>query len=467
MATGTYADGHYEDAGWNEDGSRQQVWVPAKDAQGNELGPLPNGYFDVGKQGSDPYFWSGPYASQAVLDPATGNYSISPEVKAASEQYFKQAGVGGSHDFLSNFMSSYGPLLVGGIAGAGILGAGGGLAGAGEAAGGIGASDLSSLGSMFETGGTGIAGGGGGLAGGGFGGGAVDGISAEDLASLGQTFDNSGTGTLADIGGDGFGGWGTNEAAGATGLESSAGGSISGNTGLLQNLAKAFGMTGADGSISPTTLLSLSNLLGGVGGALASRSAANTQANASNNATAAQLAMFNTINQQQAPWRQAGANALGTIGDMQGYFNHQFDANDLKTNLAPNYQFQLDQGLGATKNAMNLQGGFAGNTLKGINDYAQNFAGNAYQQAFNNYSTNQSNIFNRLSSIAGLGQTANASTAQAGTTAAQNAGQSMQNAGAAQAAGTVGASNALAGGLTNAASWYALPQLLSGSNLNG
>lgn len=179
--------------------------------------------------------------------------------------------------------------------------------------------------------------------------------------------------------------------------------------------------------------------------------------------------MFNTINDQQAPWRQAGANALGQISDMQSQFTHTFNADDLKSNLAPNYQFQLDQGLGATKNAGNLQTGLlSGNTLKGVNDYAQNFAGNSYQQAFNNYNAQQTNIFNRLSNVAGLGQTANQTSATAGTAAAQGMAQTGMAAGAAQAAGIVGSANAISGGINNASGWYGLGQIMnSGRNSGG
>ncbi len=193
----------------------------------------------------------------------------------------------------------------------------------------------------------------------------------------------------------------------------------------------------------------------------AANNAADQQANAAANSLGLQQQMFNTINSQNQPWREAGAGALGQINDMLPQFTHTFNAADLNSNLAPNYQFQLDQGLGAVKNAGNLQTGLlSGNTLKGINDYAQNFAGNSYQQAFNNYNAQQSNIFNRLSNIAGLGQTANQTTAGAGVQTAGNAGNAALAGGAAQAAGTIGAANALSGGLTNAGSWYALPSFL-------
>ncbi len=204
-------------------------------------------------------------------------------------------------------------------------------------------------------------------------------------------------------------------------------------------------------------------------GSNAAQSAADTQSQAANRASDTQQQIFNTINAQNAPWRQEGATALGQINDRLNTgtsgFNRPFAASDLPTYLAPNYDFQLQQGLGAVKNAGNLQSGLiSGNTLKGVNDYAQNFAGNAYQNAFNNYNTNQSNIFNRLSTIAGFGSGANQVTANAGTAAGANIGNSQMAAGQAGAAGIVGSANALTGGLNNAASWYSLPQIL---NLGG
>ncbi|MDE3023492.1 MAG: hypothetical protein KGI54_16885, partial [Pseudomonadota bacterium] len=134
---------------------------------------------------------------------------------------------------------------------------------------------------------------------------------------------------------------------------------------------------------------------------------------------------------------------------------------DLYSNLAPNYSFMLGQGLGAVQNLDNSTGSLvSGNTLRDINNYAQDYAGNAYQNAFNNYTTNQSNIFNRLATIAGLGQGANQITANSGTTLGTGIAGTQQAAGAAQAAGTVGSMNALTGGLNNAMGWYATPDMM-------
>lgn len=224
---------------------------------------------------------------------------------------------------------------------------------------------------------------------------------------------------------------------------------------------------------------------GAIIGGIASNSAADTQASAANNATQATQTQNAQTRADEAPWRAAGATALNQIGDFMGTsgntsatgygsFNHQFNADDLKTNLAPNYDFMLQQGLGATTNAGNAAG-FSGNTLKGINDYAQGYAGNAYQQAFSNYTANQTNIYNRLSNLAGLGQTANQVTGSLGAQNTANAGNFATSGAAATAAGIVGTGNSISNGLGNYAGWnylngsaspYSTPNATSGSGID-
>lgn len=231
-------------------------------------------------------------------------------------------------------------------------------------------------------------------------------------------------------------------------------------------------------------------------GAYSANKAAGAQRDAANQANDTQWRMYDQQRADMQPWRQTGANALGTLANYTGIsgdpnasgfgalagspyqgfdVGHQFNADDLKSNLAPGYDFRLQQGLGATTNAANAMGGaVSGNSLKAINDYAQGFASNEFQNAFNNYQTNlsnrynafntnfsnnqanQTNIFNRLSSIAGLGQTANQATSNAGISAATNIGNNITGAGNARAAGYMGVGNAVGGNANNLATMYAL-----------
>jgi hypothetical protein len=240
-------------------------------------------------------------------------------------------------------------------------------------------------------------------------------------------------------------------------------------------LANGIGM-GVGGAAAGSGLANALNtgaIVSGVGaglGAAASYAGSQMQADAAKEATAAQLSMFNTINKQFAPQRGAGYQSLNQIrsmlpgqsvtynelgqpvGTQEGtdYLTRQFTPQDLQAGLAPNYQFMLGQGQQAQQRAANVGGGLiGGNALRGLEDYTQNYAQNAYQGAFNNFQSQRTGIYNTLAGIAGLGQKAQESTSQAGQNATTAAAQLGVGSAAAQAAGLTGASNALAGGLQN------------------
>jgi len=230
----------------------------------------------------------------------------------------------------------------------------------------------------------------------------------------------------------------------------------------------------------------LTSLLGSGGQALSSYLSGQAQADAAKQAAANQMSMFNTINNQLAPQRGAGYQSLNQIRSMlpgqfmsynelgqpagvatgTDYLTRQFSPQDLYAGLAPNYNFMLQQGQQANQRAANVGGGLiGGNALQGLENYTQGNAQNAYQQAFNNFNTQRTGIYNTLAGIAGLGQQAVNTGAQAGQAATTAAGQLGVGAAAAQAAGTTGAANAVQGGLQN----YQQNQLLQailGQNQN-
>lgn len=203
---------------------------------------------------------------------------------------------------------------------------------------------------------------------------------------------------------------------------------------------------------------------GSVLGAGASIYAANQQSSAADQAAGQQMQMFNTINQQEAPYRTAGYGALNTISGMGDYLNTPMTPTDLTNQLSPAYNFMLNQGLGQVRNQANATGGLiSGNALQGLNTFAQNYALNAGQTAFENYQAQQQNIFNRLASIAGIGQTGQGQTVKAAVPLSQAAAEYNTSAAASQAAGAVGAANAIGGGMTNLGSWYALQNMMPSS----
>ena len=208
----------------------------------------------------------------------------------------------------------------------------------------------------------------------------------------------------------------------------------------------------------------------------AAETASELQYQATNEAAKQQREMFDILNAQQAPYRTAGTGALTRISDMmpqltqvpEGY--KPFTAADLKTNLAPNYEFMLGQGLGATRQALNVGGG-GSNVERGGVKFAQDYASNAYQNALDNYmrqeaqkfnqqQTGLGNVYNRLAGIAGIGQTAVGQTANLGTGTAANLGQLSIGGASAIGAGQIGAANAMAGGYQGIGNAATLASLL-------
>jgi hypothetical protein len=122
--------------------------------------------------------------------------------------------------------------------------------------------------------------------------------------------------------------------------------------------------------------------------------------------------------------------------------------------LSPAYNFQKQQGQQGVLNSDAAgAGALSGSAQKDLIDYNQSAANTSFNNAFNQYQTQQGNIFSRLSGIAQLGQSSANNTGQQGTALAGQAAQSATNIGTAQAGGIVGSANAISGGLSNAVPW--------------
>lgn len=143
----------------------------------------------------------------------------------------------------------------------------------------------------------------------------------------------------------------------------------------------------------------------------------------------------------------------------------------------PGYNFQLQQGEQAIQRGAAAQGTqISGGELKDLTNYSQGLAQQAYQQAFNNFQSQQAQNFNMLASVAGMGQGAAGAENETLQNFANNLGNiSMgtagkvagldQQYGAAGAAGTLGSTQALEsmfGGLANAGSEYEMLRGLQG-----
>lgn len=238
----------------------------------------------------------------------------------------------------------------------------------------------------------------------------------------------------------------------------------------------------------------------------AAKSAAQTQADAAYAGQGQMQANLEAQKPNYQPYMDLGTNALGQIGSNMGYFTNQqptyagipsqyapykqFTNADLNAQMAPNYAFQLEQGQGALNRSSNATGGFVGgNAQKALQDYSQNFAGNAYQNALSNYMGQQAQGFNQytsqntlnmqgqnqgfnqyqaqrgniLSSLLGftnVGQNAVSGLGNLATGTAQNVASLGVGAANAQAAGTVGQANAISSGIQSVGNAYMLSNLL-------
>jgi hypothetical protein len=219
---------------------------------------------------------------------------------------------------------------------------------------------------------------------------------------------------------------------------------------------------------------------GVIGGAVisgnASQSAANTQQNAANTATALQGQIYNNNVTLEQPYNQAGLQSLSTlqqylgqgnntIGSAYGSFLQPF--NDTTFQNDPGYQFQLQQGQQALER-QNAAGGtlLSGKATKDSQNFAQGLASTGYDDAFNRYNTEQGNIYNRLMGLTNLGQSAASFTAQQGSNYANQAGQNIIGAGNAAAAGQVGTANAISNGLNGVGNSALTAYLLNNSQQN-
>ncbi len=110
----------------------------------------------------------------------------------------------------------------------------------------------------------------------------------------------------------------------------------------------------------------------------------------------------------------------------------------------PGYGFRFDEGQRAIERSAAARGmGLSGGILRELARYGQGIGSAEY-----------GNVYNRIAGIAGLGQTGQSLTAQAGMNSANQQGGYLQNIGDANAAGTLGRASAYGDTLSQLARLY-------------
>lgn len=208
------------------------------------------------------------------------------------------------------------------------------------------------------------------------------------------------------------------------------------------------------------------SLIGGIMGSNSAKKAADAQAQSAREALALQRQMYNETVTRNQPWLNTGMGAnnklatmLGTGGNAgdagYGSMSNSFSMDDYLSNQDPGYQFGMTQG----QNALNAQnaatgGAQSGAAMKAAARYGQDYAGTKYNEAFNRYQNNRSNVYNMLSGQSNVGQNAANTTGAAGNAYATGGGAAMGNIGAANASGYMGSSNAYSNAIGNAMNNY-------------
>jgi hypothetical protein len=218
-----------------------------------------------------------------------------------------------------------------------------------------------------------------------------------------------------------------------------------------------------------------------IGGAALSAGASymgsKSQSNAANNAADMQQAQYQQTRSDLMPYQQFGS------ANMQNYqnalnnptLNQQFSFTPGDLTQTPGYQFNYDQGMRAVNNSAAARGlGLSGAQLKGASSFASGLAENTYNDAYNRalstFNTNYQNAANRVSqygNAVGMGQNAASQTGTFGLQSANNAGNYITSAGNANAAGMVGAANAVNSGINNYLGYNALNSAMGSNGMYG
>jgi len=172
-------------------------------------------------------------------------------------------------------------------------------------------------------------------------------------------------------------------------------------------------------------------------------SALRAQIDAANQANATQRYMYDTTRSDLQPWRQAGTGALSSLTKNDFMNNWQTD---------PGYQFRMDEGTKAINAAASARGNYnSGATMKALARYGQDYASGEYNNAYQRQ-------YNRLSGLAGIGNSTNSLMGQNGQNYANQVSQNQLGVGNAAASQQIAAANRntslLGSGITGAAAYF-------------
>ena len=215
----------------------------------------------------------------------------------------------------------------------------------------------------------------------------------------------------------------------------------------------------------------ISGTIGAVMGSDATESAANTQAQATRDASQIQMDMFNRQVDIMKPWTDSGASNLNRLNTAMQSGNQldpskRYGMADFQG--SPEYQVMMQQikdSSSATQAGAAAAGLYgSGNMATALQKNAANIALQGYGTGLQDYQAQNTLAYNQLAGLANPSAAQQVAT-YAGNTGV-NVGNNMISGAAAQASGIIGGANALQGGLRSAsgAGQSALAQYLNYNN---
>jgi hypothetical protein len=184
-----------------------------------------------------------------------------------------------------------------------------------------------------------------------------------------------------------------------------------------------------------------SSLVGAKLQADAAKKAAGIEAGTQREATALQRRMYEEEVARKEPWRQVGLRALPQLENYAPVSMNGWEAD-------PGYQYRLQQGLLGVQGGRAAQGQLhSGNTLRALMDYGQNQASQEYGNVYNRRMAENTQGFNRLASLAGIGQTAERDVSQSQQAMGNNISNLMMQGAATQGQSRIAQANAWGGAL--------------------
>lgn len=196
-------------------------------------------------------------------------------------------------------------------------------------------------------------------------------------------------------------------------------------------------------------------VVGGVSQSVAGSKAAKAQKKGLDASILEQQREYDQTRTDFAPWRTTGVSALGKLAGMYGVGTPATGTAAGATGstpaapyggfeASPGYQWRLDQGEQAVQRSAASRGLLgSGAAVKAVQRYGEGLASSEYE-----------NYANRLASLAGVGQSATASTAAAGQNAANNISQADVGKGNATASSYLNTGAAISGALGSVAGAY-------------